>query len=332
MKSATFVLALLLVAAPLGAAVAQDFMTYEGTDTMREAGPGGEKKTVNGIDFWMSGTPPKPFQILGSITDHRHSNGIWGMISMSNLDGDLVKLTKKAGGDAVMLAMAQDEVTGVSGGGTNFGSANCSTMFNMTSCDGSTFGGGSATVIKERDSKYWVVKYIDVPPGNVALTPGNGTAGAFGPGTTPVNVSAPGGDKAATNAALDAAGKAAAACNAQVDAMPESAPLKAKLPNFGQETVEQLTDASFATDEQVAALKLTYPRHQACQIGSENQIRKVFPASDMAFIDTDHQIDDAYADLENKKINWGDFLRKRKSILDNFTRAIMTQLKVAGLL
>jgi hypothetical protein len=93
-----------------------------------------------------------------------------------------------------------------------------------------------------------------------------------------------------------------------------------------------LTDASFATDEQVAALKATYPRSQACHIAGENQIKMIFPASAMVFLDTDHQIDDAYTDVENKKLSWGGFLLKRKSVLDGFNRDMVTQLKQAGLM
>jgi hypothetical protein len=117
-----------------------------------------------------------------------------------------------------------------------------------------------------------------------------------------------------------------------VEALPEYAPLKAKLPAPGQETVDQLTDTSLATDEQAAAIKATYPRTQACHIVGENQIKKVLPGSAMVFLDTDQQVDDAYADLQNRKLSWGDFLRKRKTVLDGFTRGMLAQLKQVGLM
>jgi hypothetical protein len=190
-RQGAFLLAGMVVAGLSVPAGAQDFLAYDGRDSVRAAGQGGERKTVDGIDFWMSGAPPRPFQVLGSISDERHATGIWGMISMSNLDRDIVKLTKKAGGDAVVLADAHDEVTGITGGSSSFGTASCAGGF----CSGIGSTGGDATYMKQHDSKYWVVKYLSADAAGAAASAG------------------PGGDKAAMNAALNAAGAAVQACN-----------------------------------------------------------------------------------------------------------------------
>jgi hypothetical protein len=129
------------------AALAQDFLAYEGKNAIHE-GQGGEKKSVDGIDFWMNGDPPRRYELLGSLTDERHKSGLWGMISMSNLDGDIAKAAKAAGGDAVILAGEQDEVTGVVH------------SVNGTAGNGSFGATGFSRNIKQHDSRYLVVKYL----------------------------------------------------------------------------------------------------------------------------------------------------------------------------
>lgn len=82
---------------------ASDFVSYEGKDAVQE-GIGGEKKVVDGIDFWSNGAPPRKFKIIGYVTDSRLKSGLVGMIRMSGLESSIAKEAKKAGGDAVILA------------------------------------------------------------------------------------------------------------------------------------------------------------------------------------------------------------------------------------
>jgi hypothetical protein len=208
MKAAKLTLtALLLCLAALSSATAFEYISYDGRDAMQAAGPGGEKKIVDGIDFWMSGTPTKPYQILGSITDERPTNmGIFGLIF--NLNRSVINQVKKVGGDAVVLAVSQDKVVGVTGGGYYSGQT-CQYGY----CSGG-YVDGSSSINTNRLTKYWVVKYIDMAPG-AGFSSGNGAVGS----------AAPVGDKGAITGALDAASKASSACNAQVEAMPEYAPL-----------------------------------------------------------------------------------------------------------
>lgn len=148
-------------AALLGASAANagtHFLTYEGKDAIQE-GRGGEKKVIDGIEFWMSGAPPHRFQVLGSVTDERHKSGLVGVIAMSGLDKAIAATAKRAGGDAVVLVEEHDDVTGT-----------ISTVFSDSS------GGFSVgRNIKSHASHFMVVKYLDTsPPSSTAPTPGPG--------------------------------------------------------------------------------------------------------------------------------------------------------------
>lgn len=80
------------------------FLTYEGWDSVQQ-GKGGEKKVVAGIDFWMQGSPPRRFKILGSI-DGAARHGLMGRISFSNPEDDVAKQAQKVGGNAVIVTEA----------------------------------------------------------------------------------------------------------------------------------------------------------------------------------------------------------------------------------
>src|SRR3954465_14411160 len=99
----------MLVAA--SASLAQDFIAFEGKNAIRE-GEGGAKKTVEGVDFWSDGEPPRKFKLVGYITDRRQKSGLIGMASMSGLERDVANLAKKNGGDAVILMNSEAETIG----------------------------------------------------------------------------------------------------------------------------------------------------------------------------------------------------------------------------
>jgi len=158
---------LLTVVFSFSAAAAQEFLPYEGKNAIHD-GEGGNRKTVNGIDFWTNGDPPKRYQVIGAITDERHKTGLIGLFSMSNLERDIAKAAKDNGGDAVILTDAKDEVTGVVG--TSYGSATGSATGGMATAQG--FGSGFARPVKEHESRYLVVKYLaDTAPSAPAQTP-----------------------------------------------------------------------------------------------------------------------------------------------------------------
>jgi len=147
------------------ALAATEFLSYEGRDAIHE-GQGGNRKMVDGVEFWISGDPPRRFQVLGAITDSRHETGIWGAIRMSSLDSDIAKAAKNAGGDAVILTAEGEKFLGTVGfstfsvSGTQFGS--------RFSGDGS--GTSFDRAMKSHEAQYVVVKYLPDESAAMALT------------------------------------------------------------------------------------------------------------------------------------------------------------------
>jgi hypothetical protein len=148
-----------------------EFLTYEGRNAVQE-GQGGERKTVDGIDFWMTGNPPRRFQILGSLNDRRHQSGLIGMARMSALDGDIAKATKAAGGDAVILQSEDTDVIGAA----NFASTNVSGYAGGNRFGGNAYTASGSHLIRKHDSRWLVIRYL---PDDVAVpAPGVTTSAA----------------------------------------------------------------------------------------------------------------------------------------------------------
>lgn len=142
-----------IVALGATAAKAQEFAAWEGKQQVYE-GQGGTRKTIDGVDFWSNGAPPRKFMLLGYITDRRHKTGIIGAISMGNLESDVAKVAKQAGGDAVILVSENAETTGYVGNAWNNPNG------------GPTWGNGAP--VQKQNSKFAVVKYL---PDDTPVTP-----------------------------------------------------------------------------------------------------------------------------------------------------------------
>ena len=84
--------------APPSAAAPKSFATYEGPDAVR-AGTGGSKLTKHGIDYWISGSPPRRYRLLGRLTDARYT------AYHSDVAGSpsIAKRVKQLGGTAVLV-------------------------------------------------------------------------------------------------------------------------------------------------------------------------------------------------------------------------------------
>ena len=159
----TVAAAIAVVIAWSSAVGAQDFLPYEGKNAVQE-GEGGTKKVVDGVDFWADGAPPRPFKLLGFISDRRHKTGLIGMIRMSSLESDVAKLAKENGGDAVVLVASEAETVGSVG--NTFGSAqgNANTIGRSTTMHAT---GSSTTMtanVQKQQTKYAVVKYLERKP------------------------------------------------------------------------------------------------------------------------------------------------------------------------
>ena len=167
----------LAVAMPTVLIASPEFLAYEGRNAIHD-GQGGEKKNVEGVDFWFNGDPPHRFKVLGAITDRRMKTGIYGMIRMSGLEPEIAKLAKNAGGDAVILENEGDDVIGVGGSGYAFGNRYGSGM--------SAFGTAYSAPVKAHISRYMVVKYLpDDAPAQASLPPAASPAAPPISGTTP---------------------------------------------------------------------------------------------------------------------------------------------------
>ena len=145
-------------AVPTIAFAAPEFLQYEGRNAVHD-GQGGERKTVEGIDFWLKGDPPRHYQVLGSLNDKRHKTGLYGAIRMSGLESDIAKAARAAGGDAVIIDGEQDETTAVVG--SAFGNVNGTYGGGAFNANRSTVG--ITRAIKDHDSQYIVVKYLADP-------------------------------------------------------------------------------------------------------------------------------------------------------------------------
>jgi hypothetical protein len=141
--------------------LAQDFIGYEGRNAVRE-GDGGAKKTVEGVDFWSEGAPPRRYQLIGYINDRRHKSGIFGAISMAGLEKDIAAVVKQNGGNAVILMQAGAEDLGAVGTGVANGG----------------FGYGMAARVQKQNSKFAVVKYLPDAPVLGGVPPANAVAPA----------------------------------------------------------------------------------------------------------------------------------------------------------
>jgi hypothetical protein len=146
------------------------YFNYSGAKTC--LGTGGAARQIDGIDFWIEGSPARKFQIIGVITDDRRGS----RISMALRNGAIAKLAKQNGGDAVMLARDNSEVVGsissasTSGYGTSFttGQATVTPYANYKTANGSALTSGSfnssafgiSRVLTERHAKYYVLKYV----------------------------------------------------------------------------------------------------------------------------------------------------------------------------
>ena len=140
----------LLFAALLALAGCSTYYSYSGSPVLM--GTGGASKTINGIDLWVIGTPPRQYRIVGYISDTRAG----GPIPMAMRDSQLAALTKARGGDALLLSSDTETVMGTMSSANAWG--NASTFGNVTNFNGGAFG--MTAPILRRQAKYFVIKYI----------------------------------------------------------------------------------------------------------------------------------------------------------------------------
>jgi len=144
---------------------AQEFLPYEGKNTVRE-GDGGTKKVVDGIEFWSDGAPPRPFKLLGYITDRRHKTGLLGMVRMASLESSIAEVAKSNGGDAVILVSSEAETVGVINNSSTSIDGTARTTGNTTSYNANANTSGFGTAVQKQQSKFAVVRYVNAEKRN----------------------------------------------------------------------------------------------------------------------------------------------------------------------
>jgi hypothetical protein len=141
-----------------------EFLAYEGRNAIHE-GQGGNKKVVEGVEFWISGDPPHRFQVIGSISDRRHETGLFGMVRMAGMETDIARAAKVAGGDAVILSDQSEEFLGAA----SVSNTNVSGGVNGSEFHANAFSSSFARAVKNHLASYVVVKYLpDVPSASLS--------------------------------------------------------------------------------------------------------------------------------------------------------------------
>jgi hypothetical protein len=137
------------------------YSTFEGGRIIE--GTGGTKKTVEGIDIWKLGTPPRKFRIIGIIDDKRRQS----LIGMASYESTIVKKAKEAGGDGVIFLDSRKEIVGYYNPGTSgtartTGTANSyggNTQYQSTTTYQTR--GSTSTAMVDKISTIAVIEYVD---------------------------------------------------------------------------------------------------------------------------------------------------------------------------
>jgi len=129
------------------AASALDFKRFYGRDAVVE-GRGGEMESIEGVDYWTNGDPPRRYKIIGYIEDRRHASGLIGMARLKSLPKQVARMGKENGGDAVILVSSENDVVGYASNTTVTGSGN------------TAYGSGTTVPVAKRESRFAVIQYL----------------------------------------------------------------------------------------------------------------------------------------------------------------------------
>jgi hypothetical protein len=112
---------------------------------MDRMGNGGTRVTVEGVDIWENGEPPRKYKIVGIIEDQRPGHPAWN----DSRNTAVAQKTKEHGGDAAIWVDANTQVTGV-----------VSNSY-ATSYGYGGYGTGFAAPARTTFSRFQVIKYVD---------------------------------------------------------------------------------------------------------------------------------------------------------------------------
>jgi hypothetical protein len=141
----------------LNAVSAADFTAHEGPDVFE--GKGGEKTSVDGVDFWLNGaSPPRKFRLLGYLTADINTAGLNGLISKKRLPSKIAAQTRELGADAVIVL--SEDTRSWQDGGTITAYGNQQTQSANAQVRERTFA--------KTKTRYAVVAYADAAPAAAA--------------------------------------------------------------------------------------------------------------------------------------------------------------------
>lgn len=154
----TAVFALCLLAA---GCASTNYSAFEGGRVVE--GTGGTKKTVEGIDIWNNGSPPRKFKVIGIIDDVRRQS----LIGMAGYEGTLVKNAREAGGDAIIFLDSRSDLVGYHHSGESGTARTTGSAYgygNTAYYQGKTTYqsyGSSTRAIRDKITKVAVIKYVE---------------------------------------------------------------------------------------------------------------------------------------------------------------------------
>jgi hypothetical protein len=157
MKMKLTTMGLITVSLAIAACSSTQYATYSGSPIL--VGQGGASRQVQGLEVWVMGTPPRPYQIIGYIKDNRYE-GNWK--SSSVLATSVVNQARAAGADAVIMQSDSHDPMGsfssvsINGwsGGNNF-YAN---------------GWGVSRDLYERNSTFLAIRYVNGTPSKTRVS------------------------------------------------------------------------------------------------------------------------------------------------------------------
>lgn len=126
------------------------FQTFEGARPV--VGTGGSRETIEGIDFWSNGSPPRKFQVVGIIDDDRHG----GIIPMAGLKKDVARKARESGANAVILLGSDSRITGW----INNSNANSTVNVHPGFATVTTHSYGSSVPLRRNSARYAAIKYL----------------------------------------------------------------------------------------------------------------------------------------------------------------------------
>jgi len=160
MKTANCIV--ILAACLLGGGCASTkYSSFEGARVVE--GAGGTKTTVDGMDIWNNGAPPRKFKVIGIIDDVRPQS----LIGMARYESSLVKKAKEAGGDAIIFLDSRSELVGFHNSGQSGTSQTTGSAYGFGDAayyQGQTTYqnyGSTTSAIQNKITKVAVIKYVD---------------------------------------------------------------------------------------------------------------------------------------------------------------------------